>query len=72
MCTGTKEPSVDSDDMVGILQDFGLQAVNTFDKLGSYTHIHEQHAQKHRSFLDYVTMSWSDAEAPPSEQLSAS
>ena len=54
LCKEDKEPSADSNDMAGILQDFGLQAVNTFGKLGSYTYIQEQRAQQHRSFLDYV------------------
>ncbi|CAE7790745.1 unnamed protein product [Symbiodinium sp. CCMP2592] len=53
-CDGEKEASLDSDDMLGILQDFGLQAVNTFGKHGSYTHVLEQRGKQYRSFLDYV------------------
>ncbi|CAE7225465.1 unnamed protein product [Symbiodinium sp. CCMP2592] len=47
-------PSADAQDFEAILHDFGLQAVNTFGKQGSYTHILEHHSQKTRSFLDYV------------------
>ncbi|CAE7357226.1 unnamed protein product [Symbiodinium sp. CCMP2592] len=53
-CDGEKEDSLDSADMLGILQDFGLQAVNTFGKHGSYTHVLTQRDKQYRSFLDYV------------------
>ena len=54
MCTEHKDQSTDTADLIGILQDFDLQAVNTFGKHGSYTHVQEQQGQQHRSFLDYV------------------
>ncbi|OLP75312.1 hypothetical protein AK812_SmicGene44917 [Symbiodinium microadriaticum] len=54
MCTEHKDQSKDAADLIGILQDFDLQAVNTFGKHGSYTHVQEQKGQQHRSFLDYV------------------
>ncbi|CAE7249989.1 unnamed protein product [Symbiodinium sp. CCMP2592] len=55
-CDGEKEDSLDSADMLGILQDFGLQAVNTFGKHGSYTHVLTQRDKQYRSFLDYVVV----------------
>ena len=54
MCTEHKDQSPDAADLVGILQDFDLQAVNTFGRHGSYTFVQEQQGQQHRSFLDYV------------------
>ncbi|CAE7725435.1 unnamed protein product [Symbiodinium sp. CCMP2592] len=54
MSSNNPTPSADAQDFEAILHDFGLQAVNTFGKQGSYTHILEHHSQKTRSFLDYV------------------
>ena len=54
MCTEHKDQSPDAADLVGILQDFDLQAVNTFGRHGSYTFVQERQGQQHRSFLDYV------------------
>ena len=46
--------AADSSDFVSVLHDFDLLAVNTFGKRSNYTHILDGHAQKFRSFLDYV------------------
>ena len=46
--------AADSSEFVAVLHDFDLLAVNTFGKRTNYTHIMDGHAQKFRSFLDYV------------------
>ncbi|CAE7235568.1 pol [Symbiodinium sp. CCMP2592] len=47
-------PSPDMEDLVAIVQDFSLLAVNTFGRKNSYTYIHEGCKPVRRSFIDYM------------------
>ncbi|CAE7216565.1 pol [Symbiodinium sp. CCMP2592] len=47
-------PSPDMEDLVAIVQDFSLLAVNTFGRKNSYTYVHEGCKPVRRSFIDYV------------------
>ncbi|CAE7541241.1 pol [Symbiodinium sp. CCMP2592] len=47
-------PSPDMEDIVAIVQDFSLLAVNTFGRKNSYTYIHEGCKPVRRSFIDYM------------------
>ena len=55
--TGMLEPmqqTPDADEVVAILQDFGLFAVNSYGRKRSCTYIHEGHKPARRSFIDYI------------------
>ena len=58
-CTGTgmatsEEASPDREDLVALLQDLRLKAVNTYGRRGSYTYVHEGYKPARRSFIDYI------------------
>ena len=44
----------DADEVVAILQDFGLFAVNSYSRKRSYTFIHDGFKPARRSFIDYI------------------
>ncbi|CAE7473776.1 pol [Symbiodinium sp. CCMP2592] len=47
-------PSPDMEDVVAIVHDFSLIAVNSFGRKNSYTYIHEGCKPVRRSFIDYM------------------
>ena len=58
-CTGTgmmipTTASPDREELVALLQDFQLRAVNTYGRRGSCTYIHEGYKPARKSFIDYI------------------
>ena len=58
-CTGTgmmtpDEAWPDREDLVALLQDHRLKAVNTYGRRGSHTYVHEGYKPARRSFIDYI------------------
>ena len=47
-------PSPDAEDLMAIIQDFALVAINTYSRKNSYTYIHEGYQPARRSFIDYM------------------
>ena len=55
-CTGTGMmiPATASQELVALLQDFQLRAVNTYGRRGNCTYIHEGYKPARKSFIDYI------------------
>ena len=58
-CAGTgmmipSTASPDREELVALLQDFQLRAVNTYGRRGSCTYIHEGYKPARKSFIDYI------------------
>ena len=58
-CTGTgmmtpSAASPDREELVALLQDFQLRAINTYGRRGSCTYIHEGYKPARKSFIDYI------------------